>query len=200
MQPMLLSQVLLSFLTIKAGCLLPVREMPCDEKEGRVTVVLVVILATDRNHEVAPVLECIAREVKKKQEQMILSRTVACTAGILSSPAPLPSSVLQAAAVCAQPHQRLTGFRMGTQTRKSFPVSTREEFPLIDGQQAWVEAKLCADEEPGRICLKVKAPKVGCITYTSVCGKYFPIITGYETMSHDRLIIAVMVEPCHGKK
>jgi hypothetical protein len=89
----------------------------------------------------------------------------------------------------------LTGFRLATTTRETMIVGTRKKFPLVEDQVAIVETKRCT-EEPKRVCLSVKAPRMGSITYTSCCGKFFPLLTGYETKGKDRIIIAVMVESC----
>jgi hypothetical protein len=32
--------------------------------------------------------------------------------------------------------------------------------------------------------------------YTSACGKFFPIVTRYQTKERERLIIAIMVRCC----
>ena len=46
----------------------------------------------------------------------------------------------------------------------------------------------------------IPPPLVGEITYMTICGKFFPIVTRYQTKDKDRLIIAVMVKPCNGEK
>jgi hypothetical protein len=92
----------------------------------------------------------------------------------------------------------LKGFRAATTTSQAITVGAKQTFPLIDDHELIVEAKGCT-EKPGRVCLKLKAPTLNCLSYTCACGKYFPIITGYETKNGERLIIAVMVEPCKGK-
>jgi hypothetical protein len=92
----------------------------------------------------------------------------------------------------------LTGFRMATTNCKPLTAGAKESFPLIEGEVASVvvEGK-CKGE---RVRLTVKAPLMGEITYSTTCGKYFPIVTRYQTKDKDRLIIAVMVKPeCKGK-
>jgi hypothetical protein len=89
----------------------------------------------------------------------------------------------------------LTGFRLGTTTCETMTVGTKKKFPLVEEQEALVEAKHC-DADPKRVCLKVKVPAMGSITYTSCCGKFFPFLTGYRTKARERVIIAVMVESC----
>ena len=48
--------------------------------------------------------------------------------------------------------------------------------------------------------LKVVPPKMGAITYSTPCGKFLPMITGYRRKNGDVLIIAVRVQPCPGEK
>jgi hypothetical protein len=76
-------------------------------------------------------------------------------------------------------------------------VGTKETFSLIDCKEAAVTVRHGCDKN-GRVELTVKAPCVGEITYITCCKKYFPIMTRYQTKDKDRLIIAVMVQPCKG--
>lgn len=94
---------------------------------------------------------------------------------------------------------KLTGFRLHQATCRSIPVGGREEFPLIDSEKVTVTAESGITAE-GRVGLRVKPSGLGEITYTTACGKCFPIITRYTTKdTRDRLIIAIMVKPC-GRK
>jgi len=69
----------------------------------------------------------------------------------------------------------------------------------VEGQEALVVVHHGADKE-NLVELKVKPPKQGDIVYQTVCGKFLPIVTRYHTKGKgDRLIIAVMVKPCHKK-
>jgi hypothetical protein len=136
-----------------AGC-----DGPPRAAEDKVKVTVVAILATDRNKEIDPRLECIAREVQKMD-------------------------------------QSLTGFRLAQLNRKSVAVGATEKFKLVDKETADVVVVHGANAQ-NRVSLKVKPPQVGEIDYTSCCGKFFPIITRYQTKDKDRLIIAIMVKPC----
>jgi hypothetical protein len=97
-------------------------------------------------------------------------------------------------------HPRLTGFHLGPTTTQSLPLGTAGTFRLVDGQVAVISVKRCA-ERPGCFCLDVKSKAlVGEMTYSSVCGKYFPLVTDYKTKKDgDQLILAFMVESCAGK-
>ncbi|HXG11821.1 MAG TPA: hypothetical protein VNK04_18845 [Gemmataceae bacterium] len=89
----------------------------------------------------------------------------------------------------------LTGFRQGNQTCKSMTVGKEETFELLEGQCAAVVVQHGANAH-NWVCLKVHAPGVGDIVYRSVCGKFFPIVTGYQTKKNETLILAIRVEPC----
>lgn len=89
----------------------------------------------------------------------------------------------------------LTGFKLARTTRKSLMVNQAVDFPLIDDETVNVLVEHGADER-NRVGLKVKPPQLGEISYTSCCGKFFPIVTRYQNKDKDRLIIAIMVEPC----
>jgi hypothetical protein len=90
---------------------------------------------------------------------------------------------------------QLTGFQLGPATCKSLAVGNLFSFPLVEGQVADVIVQHAANEQD-RVSLKVKPPQVGEITYTCACGKYFPIVTRYQTKAKDRLIVAIKVQPC----
>jgi hypothetical protein len=98
-------------------------------------------------------------------------------------------------------HPNLTSFRLGRTSSKPIALGESQTFPLVEDEEAVIRVKRCT-EKPDRFCLKVKSPSlVGDITYSSVCGKYFPIDTNYTTRkTHDRVFIAIMVESCPGKK
>jgi hypothetical protein len=95
---------------------------------------------------------------------------------------------------------RLTGFQLLSMQCRSLAVNEKFTFKLVDGQEAQVVVHHGADKED-RVELKVKAPLQGDIVYGTVCGKFLPIVTRYKTKKDkDRLIIAVMVKPCHKQK
>ena len=98
-------------------------------------------------------------------------------------------------------HPKLTGFHLGTMTTLPVTLGTAEKFKLEDGQEATISVKHCT-ACPGRFCLEVKSKAlVGEMTYSSVCGKYFPLVTGYQTKDHgDQLIIVFKVESCAAKE
>jgi hypothetical protein len=93
---------------------------------------------------------------------------------------------------------KLTGFRLARTSAKSLEVSKVSKFTLVDGLTVGVTVEHGADEK-NRVGLTVKPPQIGEISYTSCCGKYFPIVTRYRTADKERLIIAIMVEPCKKK-
>jgi hypothetical protein len=97
-------------------------------------------------------------------------------------------------------HPELTGFQVGQSTSLSIALGASEKFKLVDGQEASIAVKRCK-ECPERFCVEVTSKAlVGEMTYTSVCGKYFPLVTGYKTKDKgDQLIILFKVESCPDK-
>jgi hypothetical protein len=96
-------------------------------------------------------------------------------------------------------HEKLTGFRcLGQMACKSLEVGTPQTFDLIEKQTVVVTVLHGADDDD-RVGLKVVPPQMGEITYTTCCGKFFPIVTPVRTKNNDLLLIAVRVQPCHGK-
>ncbi len=96
-------------------------------------------------------------------------------------------------------HPHLKGFRMAKMTCKAVPVRGTETFELVVDQEAQVTVVKPNDKD-GRVQLKVTPPTLGEITYTTACGKFFPIVTRYHTKNGELLIIAVRVQPCDGGK
>jgi len=89
----------------------------------------------------------------------------------------------------------LTGFRVARTSSKDLKVGGRDTFALVDDEVVTVVVQQAGCKEE-RIRLMVKPPSVGEITYSTCCGKFFPIITRYQTKDKDkdRLIIAIRVE------
>jgi hypothetical protein len=92
---------------------------------------------------------------------------------------------------------KLTEFRLGQTSSTNVAVGSEEMFQLVEDQVAKVTVQAGAKKE--KIRLTVKAPKLGQLTYTTCCDKYFPIVTGYKTQNKERLILAIMVERCKNK-
>jgi len=91
-----------------------------------------------------------------------------------------------------QKNKDWTGFRIGNMTKKSQTVGNTETFPLVDDQTATVTVERVQPDRE-HITLKVKSPELGdSITYTTVGGKYFPILTRYQTKEGEHLILAIM--------
>jgi hypothetical protein len=95
--------------------------------------------------------------------------------------------------------KELKGFRVGKISCMSVPLQTAETFDLVADQKASIVVLKAADKE-NKIQLKISPPTVGDITYTTTCGKFFPIMTTYQTPNGESLIIAVRVQPCNKSK
>jgi hypothetical protein len=92
-------------------------------------------------------------------------------------------------------YPNLTGFRLEKTTWKSLPVGESEKFEAVDHEVARVLVRHAADSK-NRVGLTVKAPLQGEIQYTTCCGKFFPIVTRYQTKQKELLILAIRVQPC----
>lgn len=126
-------------------------------KPDKVRVIVLAILATDRNNQIDGKLRWIAPAIQKIDP-------------------------------------KLTGFRLAKFAAKSLEVESQAMFPLVDNEQVTVVVEHGADKDH-RVGLRVTTTGVGEISYTTACGKCFPIITHYSTKDNDRLIVAVMVWP-----
>ena len=96
-------------------------------------------------------------------------------------------------------YPNLTGFRLAKCSCQKLEVGKKFEFPLVEDEVAAVVVEHGCDKED-QVGLTVKAPLVGEIAYSCACGKFFPILTRYQTKDKERLIIAIRVQPCPCKK
>jgi hypothetical protein len=90
-------------------------------------------------------------------------------------------------------------FKLKCMSAQSLPVNTPATFNLVDKQTAEVVILQPADAK-NRVILGVKPPLQGKFEYETVCGKFLPIVTRYETQKDERLILAIRVQPCNGGK
>jgi hypothetical protein len=93
----------------------------------------------------------------------------------------------------------LTCFKVKAIHFQSLAVEEKTTFNLVDNKTAQVKVKREADKD-NRVELAIKAPDQMGFVYQTVCGKYLPIITSYQTKTRERLILAVRVQPCHHQK
>jgi hypothetical protein len=96
------------------------------------------------------------------------------------------------ARVVKKSEPQLTGFRLAQMTQVALPVGGQHKFPLVEREVAEVTVQQ-GTEAQNKVSLKVKAPQMGEIVYSTACGKFFPIVTRYQTQDKERLIVAVMV-------
>jgi hypothetical protein len=89
---------------------------------------------------------------------------------------------------------QLTGFQPANTTVLYLSPGKPEKCPLVDKEMAEILV-LQGPDKDNRYSLKVKAPQMGEIVYSTTCGKFFPIVTRYQTMDKGRLIIAISVRP-----
>ena len=93
---------------------------------------------------------------------------------------------------------QLKSFHLKSMTNKSLTPEEKASFSLVDDKSAVVIVKHGADSE-NRVGVAVTAPNQGEIEYRTVCGKFLPIVTRYQTKGKERLILAIRVQPCQGE-
>jgi hypothetical protein len=89
----------------------------------------------------------------------------------------------------------LTGFQIKRCTCKELAVGDQFKFPLVDDQVMEVSIQRGKGKDD-RIGLTAKPPLGGEIVYDSCCGKFFPLMTRYQTKNGEQLIIAIRVQCC----
>lgn len=95
-------------------------------------------------------------------------------------------------------HPKLTGFRIVRTDCVPVDVGKEEQFKLVEGQVVKVVVVRAADET-NKVSLKVQVPKLGEVSYTTCCGKFFPLVSEYRTKDQEQLIVAIRVQPCKEK-
>jgi hypothetical protein len=103
------------------------------------------------------------------------------------------------ARVVKKSEPQLTGYRLAQTTQLELAVGEKHKFPLVDKEFTEVIVQQ-GTEAQNKVSLKVKAPQMGEIAYTTACGKFFPIVTRYQTKEKERLIVAIMVGTCKQHK
>ncbi len=74
----------------------------------------------------------------------------------------------------------LRSFSLASMGCKSLAVDEKTSFPLVEGRKADVVVHTCADKH-NRVCLAITPPLQREIAYRTVCGKFLPIVTRYQT-------------------
>ena len=92
----------------------------------------------------------------------------------------------------------LKSFKLKSMQSKSMRAGEKVSLPAVDDQKVDMIIKHGADKN-NRVSLAVLAPTMAEIEYQSVCGKFLPIVTRYQTKSRERLILAIRVQPCRGE-
>ncbi len=92
---------------------------------------------------------------------------------------------------------QLKSFKLKSMTNRSLAEAEKSSFACPDGQKIDITVTHGADMD-NRVGLAVVAPAQGEIVYRTVCGKFLPIVTRYQTKDRERLILAIRVQPCQG--
>ena len=94
-------------------------------------------------------------------------------------------------------HPHLKSFTLKQMESKSLKYSEKVSLPAVEDKKVDMVIKHGADKD-NRVGIAVTAPSMGEIEYRSVCGKFLPIVTRYQTKSKELLILAIRVQPCRG--
>jgi hypothetical protein len=77
----------------------------------------------------------------------------------------------------------LRGFTLYSMACRSVAADEKVALPLVEGVTADVVVHCCADQNK-RVTLAVTPPLQGEILYRTVCGKFLPIITRFQTQEY----------------
>jgi hypothetical protein len=94
-------------------------------------------------------------------------------------------------------HPHLKNFTLKHMESKSLKYAEKVSLPAVENKKVDMVIKHGADKD-NRVGIAVTAPSMGEIEYRSVCGKFLPIVTRYQTKSKELLILAIRVQPCRG--
>jgi hypothetical protein len=93
---------------------------------------------------------------------------------------------------------QLKGFRVGSMECRSLAVGDAISVAPVKGETTQVVVRQAMDRTK-KVELAVAPPCQGEFVYRTVCGKFFPVITRCLNDKQERLILAIRVQPCHGK-
>jgi hypothetical protein len=94
-------------------------------------------------------------------------------------------------------HPHLKNFTLKHMESKSLKYADKVSLLAVENKKVDMVIKHGADKE-NRVSIAVTAPSMGEIEYRSVCGKFLPIVTRYQTKNKELLILAIRVQPCRG--
>ena len=77
----------------------------------------------------------------------------------------------------------LRGFTIASMACQSVAADEKVALPLVEGATADVVVHCCGDKN-NRVTLAVTPPLQGEIVYRTVCGKFLPIVTRYQTQEY----------------
>jgi hypothetical protein len=92
----------------------------------------------------------------------------------------------------------LKSFCLKSMQSKSLKPGEKVSMPLVESKEATLVVMRGANKE-NLVILAVTAPSMGEFEYQTVCGKFLPIVTRYQTKNRERLILAIRVQPCRGE-
>ncbi len=95
-------------------------------------------------------------------------------------------------------NDEFVGFRIAATLDKSIAIGKSHTFELPEKQEARVTVAQGLDQD-GRIEITVRLPGLDDVTYSCICGKFFPIVTPYKLESGETVLVAILAKPCTGK-
>ncbi len=125
--------------------------------------------------------------------------TLVCILACEKAPPHVDPELIHIAAEIQKKKPEFKCFKVACMGCKSLAVNDSHTFTIVDDQKVTVVVKQAADKN-NLVVLDVQPPLQGRFEYETVCGKFLPIITRYETKSGQRLIIAICAKPCNGGK
>jgi hypothetical protein len=84
------------------------------------------------------------------------------------------------AAELQKSNPNLTGFNLVSMTDMSLAPEAKGSILCVEGEKVEVLLHHCADKD-NKVCLTVTAPLQDELMYRTVCGKFLPIVTPYQT-------------------
>jgi hypothetical protein len=84
----------------------------------------------------------------------------------------------------------LRGFTLASMACQSLAADEKVSLPLVEGTTVDIVVHCCGDKN-NRVTLAVTPPLQGEILYRTVCGKFLPLVTRYQTQEYIPPAVAV---------
>lgn len=149
---------------------LALAQCPQASDEKKVSVTVVVVLASETGNSVDRRLTAIAEEIRKREPKLTSFRLA-----------------------------RMESRSLAVDEPCSFKLVDKQQARITVKQHNFLESSKNPEVSADKVVLSVEAPEQGEIVYRSKCGKFLPIVTRFQTAKRERLILALRVQPCNGE-